>query len=181
MTQDELPDKINDMDSDEMIEWLSETSDLEMPPAKERPILDLDNFEQVQAILDKFVTQTRSGEQVDQVVQEYVLANLARVAQGERAWRVGRGARKISEVDMRWRRCAIRLLVDSGVTQHEISDLLGVTERTIASLLSDAKRHQSKLADIVVYQNMEGLVILELKKKDFRGCCLTLDRIRPLT
>jgi hypothetical protein len=132
VSEKEVPDLVYEMDTDRMIQYL--TSEKEAPTVDEgvkfEPIKDKNVRNMA---LEYYIKRTQSGEPVDVSVLNYVLGNLQLIVDGQdrEAFAVRRGRDTLSEVDHRWRACVVRYLNDLGITQLDISEIIGVSERLI--------------------------------------------------
>ncbi|WP_414931496.1 helix-turn-helix domain-containing protein [Vibrio europaeus] len=179
MSEQEIPESVYEMDTDEMIEWLSsEEVTEETEPSIISPV-EVNDISDVRYLISKYESARRQGEPVDPVLEEYILDNLHLLSLGQRAWNVGRSGQSISWEDKRWRLCAMQLLCEAGATHLHLSEIIGVSERTIFNWLNEWRNEQFfGLKDVKEY--MLELVELPLVNKDYKEACKVINSIRPL-
>ncbi|WP_407552898.1 hypothetical protein [Vibrio parahaemolyticus] len=144
----ELPNYLYELETDEMIEWLSqeETSNhVEELEAGYQPSTQ----NEARALLTHYIQRVGSGDKLDPRVESFTLNVLKRLSVGLKPWEVGKGEKTISFSDERWRGTVIKVLVDLGATQIVVSKLLGVSERSISSWLSYGRKHAGR--DLPIY------------------------------
>lgn len=133
----ELPDFLYELDSDEMVEWLSEIS---KPQNKysfefERP----HNKSTRDAIIDHFIVRLLSNERIEPLAMNYVVGNLKLLLDGKPAFLLKQGREKVDDIDHRWRVCVARYIYVHGATQSQIAEIIGISERQVNEWLRYAK------------------------------------------
>ncbi|MFM2667153.1 hypothetical protein AAFX24_20400 [Vibrio mediterranei] len=180
----EIPQHVYEMETDELIEWLSEddsSSDNQDSPTL-NDVFEPNTTEDASNLLLHYLESRRNGEQPDARVSEFVYSVLERVSKGEQPWRIGRGEVPISFPEERWRGAVIGVLIELGATHRQIAEMLLVSTRTIDSWAAYSKRNIGR--DFEIYENIMSYLEEHCKKgierKDYREICAVITRWKEI-
>lgn len=180
----ELPEFLYDLETDEMVEWLSEgtreghSKYFKAKVENHRP----ESKEDAHNLILHYIERRREGEEPDARVSEYVLSVLERLTNEKAPLAIGKGEKPISFSQERWRSTVVKVLIDLGATQSLISSMLIVSERTVNSWYSYAKRYASR--DSTIYWHIMSYLnkycVEGLMNQDYRLICSSITSLREI-
>ncbi|WP_274025142.1 hypothetical protein [Vibrio parahaemolyticus] len=175
----ELPNYLYELETDEMIEWLSSglefscsQNDKHFAPSK------ASSKKQAMLLVAKFLEQIEFRDGMDKHVWDFVIGNLSSFANGGPLFEVGKGQLPLEFEDMRWRSWAMRVTWEAGARQAEISELLGVSERLVSSSIKFTKGREA--CDEPIWNKMIELTEEQFERQDYRNVLSNIDRYREL-
>lgn len=137
MEDKKIPRHIYEMETDEMVDWLSDSTETS-EHSTERSYVVSSKSER-NALLQHCILRLKDGEPIDTRVKDYLIENLELVMNEKPAFCVPRGREPIEYVDMRWRACVVRFVNELGASQREIAEIIGISERLISEWVRFAR------------------------------------------